>query len=242
MAARYILRLDDIAPNMSWEAFARLREVTDACGVRPLIGVIPDNRDPELTTFPPCPGDFWEEMRGLQGQSWGIAMHGYQHLYETGDAGLLGRSPKSEFAGLPPERQREKIRQGKTILEERGLAVDCFMAPSHSFDDHTLAALDAEGVRWVTDGLALWPFRWKGLNFLPQIVSTPRTFPLGMHTICIHLNTISERKMDRLLRFVQAHAGSFLTFAEASRKVSRLPGNRLLGGLLRRAVEARRGS
>ena len=240
MAASYILRLDDIAPNMNWAAFERIVQAAGEHGVQPLIGVIPDNRDPELIGYPACPTSFWEVMQGLQRQGWGIAMHGYQHLYETSDAGLLGRSPKSEFAGLPLDRQIDKVRTGKTIIEEAGLRIDCFMAPSHSFDDSTLQALASQGIHWLTDGFALYPFRWRGMGFVPQILASPRRMPFGVHTVSIHLNTISERKMERLLRFLADQRASFISFREATRHSSWRPGNRLLGRALRRLIVARR--
>ena len=240
MPGRYILRLDDIAPNMNWTAFEQLRSVVDACGVRPLLGVIPDNRDPALLGYPPCPTDFWQAMRRFQSRGWGIAMHGYQHLYETQSGGLLARSAKSEFAGLGREAQREKIRRGKAILEARGLRIDCFMAPSHSFDADTLRVLKEEGILWLSDGFALYPYRWRGMSFMPQILANPRKLPIGIHSICIHLNTVSDGKMQRLIRFLTRHAASFLSFEEATRRLSRLPGNRLLGVLLRRAIISRR--
>ena len=58
MSARFILKLDDVAPNMHWEDYFRLRNCVDGLGVAPLIAVVPDNRDPFLLDNPACPFDF----------------------------------------------------------------------------------------------------------------------------------------------------------------------------------------
>lgn len=39
------LRMDDITADMNWDNFFRLKELFDKAGVRPLLGVVPDNRD-----------------------------------------------------------------------------------------------------------------------------------------------------------------------------------------------------
>ena len=39
------VRLDDITPDMDWERFLACKEILDRHGIRPLIGVVPDNRD-----------------------------------------------------------------------------------------------------------------------------------------------------------------------------------------------------
>ena len=42
------IRLDDITPDMDWERFLAFKEILDGCGIKPLIGVVPDNRDENL--------------------------------------------------------------------------------------------------------------------------------------------------------------------------------------------------
>ena len=39
------VRLDDITPDMDWEGFLRFKALLDRYQVKPLIGVIPQNRD-----------------------------------------------------------------------------------------------------------------------------------------------------------------------------------------------------
>jgi hypothetical protein len=42
------VRLDDITPDMDWERFYKFKALLDRYQVKPLIGVVPDNRDPGL--------------------------------------------------------------------------------------------------------------------------------------------------------------------------------------------------
>ena len=39
------VRLDDITPDMDWERFYKFKALLDQYQVKPLIGVVPDNRD-----------------------------------------------------------------------------------------------------------------------------------------------------------------------------------------------------
>lgn len=70
------------------------------------------------------------------------ALHGLTHTSLTPEG-----QRDSEFAGQPPDAQRERLRSGKAQLEEwvgEG-AVATFIPPWNTFDDATLAALDALG-------------------------------------------------------------------------------------------------
>ena len=79
----YIIRLDDIAPNMNWEMMNKVKKLFIEYDVKPILGVIPKNQDKELQSYPLCNFDFWEEIRSLKNQGWIIAMHGYEHSYNT---------------------------------------------------------------------------------------------------------------------------------------------------------------
>ena len=187
----------------------------DEFSVQPLIGVIPDNHDPQLREFPEFVGDFWEHVRSLQARGWEIAQHGFQHLYVTNDCGLMGINGLSEFAGLPFEEQFDKLARGQRILCEHGLSFETFMAPSHSFDRLTLRALRELGFSTVTDGFTPWPSIEHGLIFLPQWLASPRVLPLGVQTFCLHVNVMTEGQIHRVEQFVADHHREFITFAEA---------------------------
>lgn len=233
MWARYLLRIDDVAPNMHWENFYRLESALDAFSVRPLVGVIPDNRDPKLLSQPPCPRDFWSEIQRLQCRGWKIAMHGYQHRYVTATGGTLGISNKSEFAGLPFVEQLAKLRRGREILRANGVETDAFMAPSHSFDGETERALCETEFRVVTDGLALYPFSRNGLLFVPQVFSVARPMPFGVFTFLVHSNSMDESRLSALCSFVGRHRARFIDFDTASAFLSAARWNQLAGRMLR---------
>ncbi len=215
MPARYLIRLDDIAPHMAWDRFRRLENVFDEYGIKPLIGVIPDNQDPQLKQFPESSGDFWAEMRSLQARGWEIAQHGFQHVYVTRDRGLMGVNGLSEFAGLPYAEQFDKLARGQTLLWEHGLRFETFMAPSHSFDATTLRSLKELGFTTITDGFALFPYIEQGLIFLPQLLATPRVLPFGVQTFCLHLNVMTDLQINQVEAFIAQHHHEFLTFADA---------------------------
>ncbi|MBM3968551.1 MAG: DUF2334 domain-containing protein [Planctomycetes bacterium] len=244
MSARYLIRLDDIAPHMDWPRFERLSQVFDKFSLRPLLGVIPDNQDPQLREFPKFVGDFWEKVRSLQARGWEICQHGFQHVYATHDCGLMGVNGLSEFAGLPFEVQLDKLMCGQRILREHGLNCETFMAPSHSFDRLTLRALRELGFTTVTDGFAPWPSIEHGLIFLPQWLANPRVLPLGVQTFCLHVNEMTEGQIRHVEQFVADHHREFLTCDEARslatpQTLNRVAGQ-IIGSTLRRLKTIRR--
>jgi peptidoglycan/xylan/chitin deacetylase (PgdA/CDA1 family) len=236
MSARYLIRLDDITAHMAWGNFRRLERAFDEFGIKPLLGVIPDNHDPELKQFPECSGDFWAEMRELQERGWEMAQHGFRHVYVTRDCGLMGVNNLSEFAGLPYAEQFDKLARGQSLLCERGLRSETFMAPSHSFDVVTLRALKDLGFTTVTDGFAPFPYVAEGLIFLPQWLASPRVMPIGVQTFCLHINGMSERAIENVERFLAAHHREFLTFPEARALATPHTLNRIAGSVMRTAI------
>ena len=42
------VRLDDITPDMDWQRFYAFKTLLDKYQVKPLIGIVPDNRDENL--------------------------------------------------------------------------------------------------------------------------------------------------------------------------------------------------
>lgn len=208
MSARYVFRLDDITPGMHWEKFWALLSLLRAHNIKPLLGIVPDNQDPSLEVREPHP-DFWAVMRKLQDEDCvDFAQHGYQHTLSLTPAAAilgpdLGIKQMSEFAGLPREIQRQKIKNGREILKHNGIHTNAWMAPNHTFDHNTLTALREEGFRSVTDGIALFPFSTHGLIFIPQQSWQPRWMPCGVHTICLHTNEITPLAVRRLRHFLR---------------------------------------
>jgi len=193
MPAKYLYRIDDITPEMDWDNFWPYINLFKKYNVKPLIGIVPDNRDPKL-----CKGekrqDFWDVMRKLQQEGTvDFAQHGYQHVYTTFKRGLLGAqygfSAQSEFVGLSYQEQYDKIKAGMNILKHEKIETNIWMAPSHSYDKNTLKALYNLKFKSVTDGIALYPYIKDKLIFIPQQMWSPRYFPFGIMTICLHPST-----------------------------------------------------
>ena len=89
------VRLDDITPDMDWERFLKFKALLDRYQVKPLIGVVPDNRDENLVKKELSAEEkklsegFWEYIKALKEDGWVIAMHGFRHIYSTKKGGLL---------------------------------------------------------------------------------------------------------------------------------------------------------
>jgi len=180
----------------------------EAFGLKPILAVVPDNRDPFLELSPPQPG-FWDEMRKLERTGAAIALHGYRHVRNTNSGGLLPLIRASEFAGIAFETQRDWIRQGLKVLRDRGLNPQLWVAPWHSFDRTTLTALREEGMGVVSDGFTRAPVLRGGLVWIPQQLWAPAAMDKGLWTICLHPNTIEDAQMENLRSFLRAHAGQF---------------------------------
>ena len=207
-----LFRLDDITPDMDWNKFYRVKAIFDKYKVRPLLGVVPDNGDAALVRGE-YHEDFWEYMASLERSGWLIAQHGYRHVYETKDAGLLGLKKASEFAGLPYEVQYDKLEKGREILQKNGLNATIFMAPGHTYDRNTLKALRRLEYTCVSDGYANLPYYTKGLLFVPSRSARPR-LSQGLDTICIHCNDLGERDYGELENFLEANHQHVIPFSE----------------------------
>jgi predicted deacetylase len=236
----YLIRLDDIAPNMNWDGYFRLKRLFDEFGVHPLLGVIPDNRDPELTTLPQCQTDFWDEIREVQSRGWEIAMHGYQHVYDSSGIDFLGVRTRSEFAGHPLEIQLQRLKKARSIFDREKVKVNVFFAPSHTFDENTIHALKEIGITSVSDGFGLFPFNDHGILFIPQLVGRAVRFPFGIYTSCHHLNYFRESDFLMLERFVRRNHARILTYSQATEFVKNSPWNRSSGAILKRALQTKR--
>jgi predicted deacetylase len=225
MNTMYLFRIDDITPGMDWNRFWALMQLFQRHAVKPLLGVVPDNRDPNLERCSRYPR-FWETLRGLvESDAVDIAQHGYQHtLVHRPNASILGpsvgiRKEVSEFAGDPFYDQEFRIREGRRILQQHGISTSYWMAPNHSYDPTTLRALRHNGFTAVSDGVALFPFEHDGLVFVPQTSWRPRWMPLGVHTICLHTNEITPHHVKELRVFLRRPFHITRFSAVANRKV-----------------------
>jgi predicted deacetylase len=203
--AQYLLRFDDLCPTVSFERWRRCASLVEEFHIRPILAVVPDNRDPDLQLSPPDHA-FWERVRAMEAAGAAIALHGYRHLCLSRGRGLLPLHRRSEFAGVPAETQRAWIGEGLSILRGHGLNPLLWVAPRHGFDRSTLSALRAEGIRLLSDGFARVPFVRDGLAWLPQQLWAPAEKTKGLWTLCVHANSADRSQIEKLRVFLSRHA------------------------------------
>src|SRR5436190_22452251 len=90
---KFLLRFDDICPTMNWDIWSEIEATMVRLRIKPILAVVPDNRDPVLQVAPPV-SDFWQRVRNWQDLGWTMALHGYQHLYTAKDSGLVALRKK----------------------------------------------------------------------------------------------------------------------------------------------------
>jgi predicted deacetylase len=182
--------------RLKWRA---IEELLDDFGIKPIVAVVPDNRDPGLTVDSTDP-NFWAKVRGWQAKGWSIAMHGYQHLmHHTKSKLVLPYYERSEFAGLPYEHQAEKIRNSWEIFLSQDVAPTIWVAPAHCFDRITLKAIrDETTIRIVSDGIARDQYFDDGFFWIPQQLWKLTEKSDGLWTVCLHPNTLTEGQISTL--------------------------------------------
>lgn len=243
MNARYLVRFDDICPTMNWRIWDRVEPVLRRHNVKPIVAVVPDNRDPQLVAGPPRAG-FWDIVRDWQQAGWAIALHGHQHRYTQRNAGLLGINDFSEFAGVPEEMQRRKLDAALAVFTEQGLRADAWVAPAHSFDEVTVKLLLEAGIPIVSDGFYTRPVRHLGAIWIPQQLWRFHSMPFGLWTVCYHPNNFSEAGLARFEADIERHAPSIVALLRHELIESAVPprglGDRGLAALWLTALRLKR--
>ncbi len=213
MNIQYLIRLDDACPTMNHEKWTRVERLLDKYGIKPLVGIIPNNEDPQQQ-IDPEDGGFWDKAKNWNDKGWSIAMHGYNHVYQVVDGGINPLWNRSEFVGLSLEEQKKKIRKGVAIMREYGLNPKFFFAPSHTFDENTLTALLEESdIRIVSDTIATRPYRYREFVIIPQFSGKCREMIItGVYTFCLHPNTMREDDFKQTECFLRKHISQFTSF------------------------------
>lgn len=215
MSMKIAVRMDDITPDMDWGNFNFFLSLFEDAGVTPLLGIVPDNRDDNLSRGA-AREDFYEVMKTLEKKGFCLAMHGCFHVYATKRGGIFPLNNFSEFAGLPYEKQKELLKHGKDKLKENGIDTDIFMAPAHSYDRNTLKALKELGFAKITDGFGKNPYTYKGLDFYPISFRLGSSLKkkAGATTMVIHANTVTEADKDRYRNIFNTYGKSMISYSE----------------------------
>lgn len=212
---KYRFRLDDACEGMYKPNWERLTSLFIKYDVRPCVAVVPLNQDSSL-----CfkngytQSEYQEQLKIWKNLGWTFALHGFEHKYEIFDGGILKINNKSEFAGLDFESQHVKIKKGLAILEDYGLEINYWIAPGHSFDHNTILALKEEGIEFISDGFAYWPYREFGITWVPQQLWKGKRKLFGDWTVCLHPNTMRKKHFERLEKFLEKNKDKVDDFQE----------------------------
>lgn len=223
--AKYLIRLDDASEYMDVYKWKRVEEIFESYGIKPIVGIIPDNQDEQLTGIYEQDNLFWKKVNRWIEKGWIPALHGCEHRYVTTQGGINPVNKKSEFAGLPYEIQAEKIERGWKILKDHGIKAEIFFAPSHTFDENTLQALkDKTEIRVISDTIAFDIYKKDDFWFIPQQSGRARKLPFKIVTFCYHPNTMKEEDYNRLDVFIKKNHKRFIIFDRSVLKLRRFGG------------------
>jgi predicted deacetylase len=217
----FLIRLDDIAKNMNWDMIDKCEILFDSHNIKPVLGVIPNNQDYDLKSYP-SNEKFWDRIRAWKQKGWEISIHGYSHVYgeATKKKDFFGHGGISEFYGLSFEQQKEKIKKAIKKFQEEEIQVRSFFAPNHSYDHNTLKALKECGIKNIIDGYGLMPYSKMGLNFIPQLFYKLLILPFGIQSSQLHINDWKDNDFDQFSKFITKNSEKIITFNQALLKIN----------------------
>lgn len=232
---QYIIRLDDACPTMNHANWEKIENLLDRYQIKPIVGVIPDNMDPDFHWKEK--NDFYTQVLGWQSKGWTIALHGKNHLYHTYVKMKYyqkSHSCNSEFAGIDLETQKNMINEGLGILKKHGIETDIFFAPAHTYDKNTVRACAESGViKYISDGYSLSPFKRDGIIFIPSICDGPFKMRFGgIYTFVCHPSVMNEKQFERVHDFLESNHKNITSLYEAVDNVKIREGQGVIGILI----------
>jgi len=209
----FLIRLDDACPTMDLIKWNQIENLLDVYGIKPLVGIIPDNKDPEMI-IDDHDDFFFDKVKRWEEKGWCLAMHGFNHLYSKSNGGINPVLKRSEFAGLSLEMQELKIRNAYRVFLDHNIKVDYFFAPSHTFDTNTLIALKkSTPIRKISDTISRIPYIFNEFIFFPLQFGKLRKIVLpGFWTFCLHPNSMTESEISSLEPFFKHNSKKFISF------------------------------
>jgi len=198
-----LIRMDDIAENMNWTLMNECVALFEKYKIKPLLGVIPINQDPQLLKYPKNE-QFWENVNNWQNKGWEITMHGCNHLYtqESDKKDIFNYGGRSEFYSLSYNSQLKKIKTGLEEFEKRKIKIRSFFAPNHIYDDNTLKALKDSNIKIIIDGYGLFPYYRNEILFIPQLFYKEIALPFGIQSTQMHINNWNEKDYKNFETFI----------------------------------------
>ena len=216
-----LIRLDDIAENMNWPLMKKCEKLFDKYNIKPLLGVISNNKDPELLSNQKNTS-FWNQIRLWREKKWEISMHGYTHVYdnETAKQDYFNYGGRSEFYGHSYEEQFSRINKSLEIFKKENIKIRSFFAPNHTYDLNTFKALKNNNINNIIDGYGLMPFQKNSLNFIPQLCYKEILLPFGIQSTQIHLNYWKEDDYLKFEKFIIKNNSKIISFDDALKKIN----------------------
>ena len=231
---KILIRFDDIAENMNWHLMSRCEKLFDKLDIKPVMGVIPDNKDKDLLIYPKKE-NFWNVVKNWQSKGWEIAMHGYNHIYDkdTEKKDFFKYGGKSEFFGHTLINQSNKIKKGLEIFEKNNIKKKTFFSPNHTYDLNTFEALKSSGINEVIDGYGLKPYIENNIKFIPQLFYKPIFLPFGLQTTQIHLNYWGDKEFDKFYDLISKNYKKIISYDEALKFISNNTSDKILNKIIK---------
>ena len=216
-----LIRLDDVAENMSWDLMKKSELLFDEYQIKPVLGVIPENKDKELLNYPKK-DNFWDQVRIWKNKGWEIAMHGYTHVYDktSKNDDYFNYGGESEFCGHSLETQLDRIKNGLKKFDDEKIKIRTFFAPNHTYDTNTFVALKKCGINEVIDGYGLMPYVKNNIKFIPQLFYKVLALPFGIQSTQIHLNYWKQEDLNNFEKFIKKNSKKIITYDQALKKVN----------------------
>ncbi len=210
-----LIRMDDIAEHMNWKLMNKCETLFDKYNIRPLLGVIPNNKDEKLHIYEKKE-NFWQKVRLWQEKGWEISMHGFSHVYdtETKKKDYFNYGGRSEFLGHDYETQLSRIRRGLEKFQKENIQIRSFFAPNHTYDKNTFKALRESGIKYIIDGYGLFPYKENDIVFIPQLFYKEIILPFGIQSTQMHLNYWEEKDYEIFEKFIIKNYDKIICFED----------------------------
>ena len=217
-----LIRIDDVCENMNWDLMSKLESLFDNHSIKPVLGVIPNNRDEDFLSFPRN-DNFWDQVRKWQDKGWEIVQHGDTHIYDrlcSKKSDYFEYGGGSEFFGHPLNVQEKRIKNGLEKFKREKINIRSFFAPNQTYDENTFIALKNCGISEVIDGYGLMPYTEKNIKFIPQLFEKVVLLPFGIQSTKLHLHVWDENDYKKFENFIKINSKKIITYDQALNKIN----------------------
>ncbi len=199
---------------MNWAVWNEIEKILLFYNVKPILAIVPDNRDSQLDVGPKDEDFFNIKIKKWIEYGWEIGVHGYQHIYNQENGGLMNFKKKSEFAGLNYLEQLSLLKKAIEVFHDNKVYPRLFIAPNHSFDKNTLKALNAIGIKIISDGFYRFPIIRNNIIWLPQQIWHIRKMPRGIWTACFHINNFSDQDIKNFKKSINDNISNIIEVSD----------------------------